>query len=216
VTPAEQSAPLPSQVRYTAYVHPLRSLRPIGAAAAAALALAGCGTASGLIPPENASHLEHDFEEVARAASAGECSPASEMLERTEADFQALPASVAGALRGRLRSGIAKLREDALRQCSTSAQRSTSTTATTSRTTSTFTTTASAETVVQTSTAVSTSEAVVATTTGEPSNGGTPVQEENGQGASPEAGGREHGTPGAQAPGLAHRPDSPPAGGPFK
>jgi hypothetical protein len=194
----------------------LTSLRPIGFAALAALALAGCGAAAGLIPPENASRLEHDFEEVARAASAGECNSASELLERTEADFQALPASVARSLRGRLHSGIAKLHEDALRQCSVNAQRSTSTTATTSHLTTTATTTSSAETIVQTTSSVSTSEAAIATTTGEPSNGGTPVPEENGEGRPPEAGTGEHGAPGAQPPGLAHGPARPGAGGPAR
>jgi hypothetical protein len=200
VSTGRKNAPSRARVRYIAYVRPTSALRPALAAALAMIALAGCGAATGLIPPENAGHLEHDFEEVARAASAGECSAASEMLERTESDFQALPASVAHSLRGRLRSGIAKLREDALAQCAAHAQRTTSLTTTSSRT-STTTTTSSAETLTQTSSQTSTSESTSATTTGEPTNGGTPVPEENHETPAPGAGaGAGAGEQGAPAP----------------
>jgi hypothetical protein len=202
---------LPPHVRYIAYVRRFSAIKPIVAAALAMVALAGCGAAAGLIPPENASHLEHDFEEVARAASVGECSSASELLERTEVDFQALPASVARSLRGRLRSGITKLREDALAQCAARAQRTTSATTTSSRTT-TSATTSSAETVVLTTSSATTSESTSATTTGEPSNGGTPVPEENHETPSPGAG-EQGGPPPASPPQGAGGPG---AGGPAR
>lgn len=137
------------------------------AIAASATVLAGCGSSgSGLIPPANANALEHDFSEIQRAASQGECTGAREMIERAEADFAALPNSVAKPLRERLGEGISNLRTVALQQCSTTATTTTATPTTTSTTTEspTATTTSRSRTTTTTSSETSSTETEAVTT----------------------------------------------------
>jgi len=167
-----------------------RILTTVVLAAGCAVAVAGCGSTRGLIPPANASALERDFAEVARAAEQGECTGAKEMIERTETDFAALPGSVAAPLRQQLASGIANLRSLTFSKCLSAATTTTSTTSstattteTTSRSTSTTrTTTASETTTSESQTSQTATERPTVTATPSPPNGGTPVPEKEGEG----------------------------------
>ena len=95
-------------------------LTAAGAAALAALLLAGCGSSGGgLIPSASAGPLQSDFEAVAQAAQTGggECAATEAALTKTELDFSALPSSVDAGLRTRLKEGIGNLRKQALQLC---------------------------------------------------------------------------------------------------
>jgi hypothetical protein len=152
---------------------------PLRVAISAALGVAvavlvSCGSSgAGLIPVENAGPLQSDFETVAQAAenAGGSCVATEAAILKTERDFTALPSTVDGGLRNRLREGIAKLHSDALGLCKQPLPLTTATETTPKTTTSTRSTTTT-PTVTQTTTTQTTP-----TTTPTPSGpgGGTPA-----------------------------------------
>ena len=156
-----------------------RALATAALGAAAALPISCSGSGSSLIPVGNAGPLQRDFAAVADAAQKGNgsCTATETAIARTEQDYRALPAAVDRGLRGRLREGIEKLREDALQLClqplaqtsttSTTAPRTETTTPTVTQTTTT------APTVPQT-TPTQTSPTTSTSTTPE-NGGGTPA-----------------------------------------
>lgn len=185
-----------------------RRLAPAALLAGATLALASCGSSnSGLIPSEDASPLQSDFEAVARAAlsGGGSCAATAQAIRTTERDFEALPSSVAPSLRARLSEGIANLRTRALLQCakplssatstttssssSTPTTSSSTSTSTTSRTTSRTTTSSPTE----TSTTTSTSTTPTTSSTTSAPGGGTQAPEVEKEGAATRSERSEHG-----------------------
>ncbi|HEY7933656.1 MAG TPA: hypothetical protein VID48_07510 [Solirubrobacteraceae bacterium] len=162
--------------------------------------LVSCGeSGKGLIPTANSTPLQSDFEEVARTAIAGHgsCTATTTALEKTELDFQELPASVDAGLHSRLAQGISNLRKRALEVCEQPQVTSTTSTAssTTSSTQSVTTTTQSAP---VTTTSSSTTETVTASTTASSLPGGGTPANEGPEGAGPGTG-KE---PGAQENGA--------------
>jgi hypothetical protein len=164
-----------------------RVLATAALGAAAALPISCSGSGSGLIPSGSASPLQRDFAAVAEAAQKGNgsCSGTETAIARTEQDYQALPATVNHGLRGRLRQGIEKLREDALQLCLQPLGQTTATSTSAPRTEPTTT----APTVTQT-TPTQTSPTTSTSTTPEngggtpaPGAGGEPPNEGNGAGA---------------------------------
>ncbi len=100
--------------------------------------LVACGSSGkGLIPAANAGPLKSDFEAVAQAAQSGEgsCTATEAAIEKTEADFAALPSTVDSGLHKTLSLGIANLRRRALALCVQPLPQTTSTTKTTTPTT---------------------------------------------------------------------------------
>ena len=165
-----------------------RALATAALGAAAALPISCSGSGSSLIPVGNAGPLQRDFAAVADAAQKGNgsCTATETAIARTEQDYRALPAAVDRGLRGRLREGIEKLREDALQLCLQPLAQ-TSTTSTTAPRTETTTPTVTQTTPTQTSPTTSTS-----TTPG--TGGGTPA---------PGAGGEQPNEGGGAGPGGA-------------
>jgi hypothetical protein len=165
----------------------------ISAALGVAVAvLVSCGSSgAGLIPVESAGPLQSDFETVAQAAenAGGSCVATEAAILKTERDFTALPSSVDGGLRNRLREGIAKLHSDALGLCKQPPAQTTATDTTPKTTTSTRSTTTT-PTVTQTTTTQTTPP-----TTPAPSGagGGTPAPGAGGE--VPPGAGAEPGAP---------------------
>ena len=148
-----------------------RALATAALGAAAALPISCAGSGGGLIPTGNAGPLQRDFVAVAETAQKGNgsCSATEAALARTERDYRALPAAVNQGLRGRLREGIEKLREDALQLCLQPPNQTTATSTSSPRTETTTTAPTLPETTpTQTSPTTSTS------TTPE-NGGGTPA-----------------------------------------
>jgi hypothetical protein len=117
--------------------------------------LVSCGSSGkGLIPSANGTLLQADFEEVAKAAEAGNgsCAKTEAALGKTQEDFLTLPTTVDKGLHKRLEGGITNLRKQALAMCQEPTATDTSTTSTQTKTTpatgttSTETTTTSTET----------------------------------------------------------------------
>jgi len=154
-----------------------RALATAALGAAAALPISCAGSGGGLIPSGNAGPLQRDFAAVSEAAQKGNgsCSGTEAAIARTEQDYRALPAAVNNGLRGRLREGIEKLREDALQLCLQPLAQTTATSTSAPRTEPTTTTpTVTQTTPTQTSPTTSTSTA--------PENGGgTPAPREGGE-----------------------------------
>ena len=184
-----------------------RALATAALGAAAALPISCAGSGAGLIPAGSAGPLQRDFAAVAEAAQKGNgsCSATETAIIRTEQDYRALPGAVDQGLRGRLREGIEKLREDALQLCLQPLAQ-TSTTSTTAPRTETTTPTVTQTTPTQTSPTTSTS-----TTPG--TGGGTPApgaggeQPNEGGGAGPGGAGEGNGgggKGGGADPGGAH------------
>ncbi len=149
----------------------------------AATTLVACGgSGKGLIPAADAGPLQNDFEEVAKAAEAGngDCTATREAIAKTEADFAALPSTVDAGLRVRLRVGIANLAVRAREMCLEPAAGTTITT-TSSSTRTTHPTTSTTSTSTSTSTTTSTpttSSSTTPTTTIPGTGGGTPAPSE--------------------------------------
>jgi hypothetical protein len=152
--------------------------------------LASCGgSGSGLIPTANAGPLERDFEEVAHLALAGNgsCAATTSAIERTEADFERVSASIDLGLRARLQEGISNLRKQALSQCA-------HVTATTSSTTTTKAPTTTEAPITSISTTTSSSSTTAPPSNAppqrneEPSGGGTRAPGEGGEEGSSEGG----------------------------
>ena len=148
-----------------------RALATAALGAAAALPISCSGSGAGLIPAGSAGPLQRDFAAVAEAAQKGNgsCSATETAIIRTEQDYRALPGAVDQGLRGRLREGIEKLREDALQRCLQPLTQTTSTSTSAPRTQ----TTTTAPTVPQT-TPTQTSPTTSTSTTPE-NGGGTPA-----------------------------------------
>jgi hypothetical protein len=187
-----------------------RALATAALGAAAALPISCAGSGGGLIPVGNAGPLQRDFAAVAEAAQKGNgsCSATETAIARTEQDYRALPRAVNQGLRGRLREGIEKLREDALQRCLQPVVQTTSTSTSSPRTQ----TTTTAPTVPQT-TPTQTSPTTSTSTTPEtgggtpaPGAGGEPPSEGGGAGAGGAGegnggGGRDgNGSPGGARP----------------
>jgi hypothetical protein len=180
--------------------HRLRPARALAAAAlgAGAALLVACGSSGGgLIPLADAGPLRADFEEVQRAAAAGNgsCTATEAALAKTELDFRNLPSSVDAGLRERLREGIANQRTLALSKCAQPLSQATST-GTTARTTTTPETTPT-ETTTTPSTSTETTPTTpppvtTPTTPTTPGSGGGTVAPGEGQGNG-EGGGRSGG-----------------------
>jgi hypothetical protein len=146
-----------------------RALAAAALGAAATLPISCAGSGGGLIPAGNAGPLQRDFAAVADAAHKGNgsCSATETAIAQTEQDYRALPAAVDQGLRGRLREGVEKLREDALQLCLQPLTQTTTTSTSVPRT-ATTTPTVTETTPTQTSPTTSTS-------TTPPSGGGTPA-----------------------------------------
>jgi hypothetical protein len=159
-----------------------RALATAALGAAAALPISCAGSGGGLIPSGNAGPLQRDFAAVAEAAQKGNgsCSGTETAIARTEQDYQALPAAVNHGLRGRLREGIEKLREDALQRC---LQPLTQTTATSTSAPETTTTAPAVPETTPTQTSPTTS-----TSTTPENGGGTPAPREGGEQPSEDGG----------------------------
>jgi hypothetical protein len=159
-----------------------RALATAALGAAAALPISCAGSGGGLIPSGNAGPLQRDFAAVAEAAQKGNgsCSGTETAIARTEQDYRALPAAVNQGLRGRLREGIEKLREDALQLCLQPLAQTTSTSTSAPETT----TTAPA---VPETTPTQTSPTTSTSTTPE-NGGGTPAPREGGEQPSEDGG----------------------------
>jgi hypothetical protein len=185
---------------------------------AAALLVSACGGSSAkLIPVADAGALQSDFETVEQAAESGDgdCSTTERALQKTEQDYSALPASVDAGLRDRLREGITKLHEDALRTCAqstaktgtTGTQGKTSTTKSTPAKTTPTTSTSSTQTTTGTTTTGTTTTGTTTPLEGG-SGGGTTVPEETpgaGRGGGTGAGEAEEGAGVGQGGGAAGR-----------
>jgi hypothetical protein len=156
-----------------------------------AAALVSCGSSSGkgLIPVAQSEPLQADFEEVSRAAAAGNgsCSATDAALEKTARDFANLPSSVNSGLVSRLREGIEALHSQALAQCSQTST-STATTATTNTQTTTAPTTNTQTTTTPTTTTPTETTTTPSTTPASTGGGASPPPETpdegNGGGAS--------------------------------
>jgi hypothetical protein len=159
-----------------------RALATAALGAAAALPISCAGSGSGLIPSGNAGPLQRDFAAVAEAAQKGNgsCSGTETAIARTEQDYRALPAAVNQGLRGRLREGIEKLREDALQLC---LQPLTQTTATSTSAPEATTTAPAAPETTPTQTSPTTS-----TSTTPENGGGTPAPGAGGEQPSEDGG----------------------------
>ena len=159
----------------------------------AAAVLVSCGSSgTGLIPSESAGPLRSDFEEVARAAAAGNgsCAATESALGKTEQDFLALPASIDGGLHARLQEGISNLRQRALAMCIQLTAGATSTEATQTSTAPTTTTSTETTPTTTTSTTTTPTSTTPTTTTTPPSeSGGT----EAGEGEAQESAGKGKG-----------------------
>jgi len=162
----------------------IRPLALVAIAVCGSACVAGCGgSGAGLIPSASAGPLEQDFVEVWQRARSGNgsCTATSEALEKTEADFVKISATIDSKLRSRLQEGITHLHSQALEECSRP-----KTTATTTVTTKTHSTETFLET---TATSVTTSQP--ATTSSVPSG-----EEETPHGGTPAPGGGENASPG--------------------
>jgi hypothetical protein len=178
---------------------------PVAAiAVGGSLLLAACGgSGAGLIPTANAGPLEQDFVEVWERARTGNgsCQATSEALEKTEADFVKISASIDASLRRRLQDGITRLHSQALEQCSH---------ATTTSTTTLTTRTHSESFAPVTTTSETTSQAPPSTPAPrgeeeEEDGGGTPAPRGGGETPNPggaEAQGGQPGESGGGGPGL--------------
>jgi hypothetical protein len=152
----------------------------------AAAVLVSCGSSSGkgLIPVAQSEPLQADFEEVSRAASAGNgnCSATNTALEKTAHDFASLPSSVNSDLMSHLRQGIEALHSQALAQCSQTSTNTTPTTATTNTQTTTVPTTPTQTTTTPTTPTQTETTTTPQTTTTTPGGGTEPPSEDNGDG----------------------------------
>jgi hypothetical protein len=140
-------------------------LIPAGLLGAGAAVLVSCGSSgAGLIPAQYAGPLKSDFQAVLQAAQQGDgsCAATEAKIGKTEADLQALPATVDRGLRGRLAEGVATLSRQARAMCKEPASGATTTTgASTTATTGTATpppTTSAPTTTPTTGTSTSPSE----------------------------------------------------------
>jgi hypothetical protein len=164
-----------------------------GALGVAAALLVSCGSSgTKLIPAANAGPLQNDFEAIAQAAQSGNgnCSETEAAILKTEQDFQALPSTVAGALRSTLHQGIVNLRKHALELCKQPLAQPT-TTSTTPKTTTTTHTTPTTPTQTQTDTTPTTTATTPTTPTTSGPGGGTPAppnENPGGAGAAPGGG----------------------------
>jgi hypothetical protein len=155
-----------------------------GALGVAAALLISCGGSSGkLIPLADAGPLQSDFETIAQNAEAGNgsCTATEAAIQKTNLDFQALPASVDSGLRQTLRQGIENLRARALVLCAQPLAQTTptnttpkTTTTTTTPTTTTDTTTTTTETTPTTSTPTTPTTTIPGGGTAAPGGGETP------------------------------------------
>ena len=184
-----------------------RVLATAALGAAAALPISCAGSGAGLIPAGSAGPLQRDFAAVAEAAQKGNgsCGATETAIVRTEQDYRALPGAVDQGLRGRLREGIEKLREDALQRCLQPLTPTTSTTTSAPRTQ----TTTTAPTVPQT-TPTQTSPTTSTPTTPE-NGGGTPAPGAGGEAPS-EGGGAGAGGAGEGNGGGGKDPNGGPGG----
>jgi hypothetical protein len=187
-----------------------RALVTAALGAAAALAVSCAGPGGSLIPTGNAGPLKQDFAAVADAAQKGNgsCAATETAIAQTEHDYRALPAAVDQGLRGRLREGIEKLREDALQLCLQPLAQTTATSTSPQRT-QTPTTTPAVTQTTPTQTSPTTSTSTTPGTGGgtpAPGAGSEPPNEGGGAGAGGAGEGNGNGRDGGGNPGGA-RPE---------
>lgn len=165
--------------------------------------LVACGSSGkGLIPPSNAGPLTNDFEHIAAAVNAGDCSTTDTWLSRAQRDFDALGSSVDPGLKAKISQGLDNLRSIAPTACaqaqsqssttqSTTAPTTTQTTTTTNTTTpsTSTTTTTPPPTTTSTTPSTSTSTPTTSPTTTGGTAGGTPAPSGNGAGGAGAGGG---------------------------
>jgi hypothetical protein len=135
---------------------------------AAALLVACSSSGKGLIPASAAGPLQNDFEAVQQTAESanGDCTATEAALQKTAADFAALPLAVDAGLRSNLGQGIANLRVRAHELCSQPSAQATTTGA--------APTTSSTPTATSTPTTPPTSTETTPTSPSSP-GGGTPA-----------------------------------------
>ena len=164
-----------------------------GSLGAACALLVACGSSGskGLIPPTNAGPLSNDFDAVAQAVNAGDCTATREALARAQRDFDQLGSTVDAGLKAEISKGLDNLRSIAPGACaqaqsSSTTQSTTTTTTTTTPSTSTTTSTPSTSTTTSTpSTSTTPSTPTTGTTTQSTTGGtagGTPAPSGNGSG----------------------------------
>jgi hypothetical protein len=111
------------------------------AAAAAALAMGGCGDGEKLLPASDASKIDTALQRVVDATDAGNCQAASEALAQAQNAFAELPAAVSAQLRERIAEGLAQLTDTVPAQCAEASTTPPTETPTTTEPTTTQTTT---------------------------------------------------------------------------
>jgi hypothetical protein len=111
------------------------------AAAAAVLAIAGCGDGAKLLPASDASKIDSALQQVVDATDGGDCSAATAALGRAQNAFSELPASVSAQLRERIAEGLARLTDTVPVQCAEANTTPPEETPTTTESTTTETTT---------------------------------------------------------------------------
>lgn len=143
-----------------------------------AVAVASCGSAAGLIPAGNAGPLQSDFDAVAQAVAAGDCTAASQAVAKAQQDLGNLPSTVDAKLRADLTQGVQRLANTAGTQCHQQTQTTTTTTTTPTTTATTTTPTTTATTPTTTTTTTTPTTTTPTTTTSKPpldNGGGTPA-----------------------------------------
>ena len=184
--------------RGRAWPVPSRALATALLGAAAALPISCAGSGAGLIPAGSAGPLQRDFAAVAEAAQKGNgsCSATEAALATTERDYRALPAAVNHGLRGRLREGIEKLREDALQLCLQPPNQTTATSTSSPRTETTTTAPTLPETTPTQTAPTTNTSTTPGTGGGTPAPGAGGEQPNEGGGAGPGGAGEGNGAGG--------------------
>ena len=111
------------------------------AAAAAALAIAGCGDSAELLPASDASKIDTALQRVVDATDSGDCEAATAALGQAQNAFSELPAAVSAQLRERIAEGLAQLTDTVPVQCAEATTTPPAETPTTTESTTTETTT---------------------------------------------------------------------------
>lgn len=89
----------------------------LGVGVAGLAACAGSGSSRARIPSADAGRLSDDFDAVAAAVDAGDCTAAARGVGQARSDVDSLPRRVSARLRARLTEGVDRLAEQAPREC---------------------------------------------------------------------------------------------------
>lgn len=96
---------------------------------AAGLTACGAKTNPAMIPAANAEQLKADLDDVLAAIGSSDCAAADRAIRQVRTDLLELPSGTSRRLQDRLEEGVARLAEQAARECEADTQ--TETTATT-------------------------------------------------------------------------------------